>query len=273
MIQSACRTFLWTGRNEVSRRALIAWEKVILPKQDGGLNIGNLKVWNQAAICKLLWNIHQQKNRTWIRWIHGYYIKGRDVFEMSIPQQSSWVVKKILEAREYLEGRQHGMDNFLVQQFSIRKMYNALIGEVQRVPWAKMLCQNSAPAKCLIISWLLLHERLATCSYLLKLGVVVDPVCCFCEEQEESLDHMLAEWCGISRQAEKWEIENTFLMSQCTNNNVKQRLYRCVFSVVSYHLWRERNARRLQGKKTTEDIVVRQCQFVLAVCRQKDRRL
>lgn len=82
------------------------------------------------------------------------------------------------------------MDNFLVQKFSIRMMYNALIGEVQRVPWAKMICQNSAPAKCLIISWLLLHERLATYSYLLKIGVVVDQVYCFCEEREESLDHI-----------------------------------------------------------------------------------
>lgn len=86
VIQYACRTFLWTGKTEVSRRVLVAWEKVILPKQAGGLNIGNLNVWNQAAICKLLWNIHQQKNRTWIQWIHGYYIKGRDVFELSIPQ-------------------------------------------------------------------------------------------------------------------------------------------------------------------------------------------
>lgn len=53
IIQAACRTFLWTGQANVSRRALVAWEKV-MALSAGGLNIVNLKLWNQAAICKLL---------------------------------------------------------------------------------------------------------------------------------------------------------------------------------------------------------------------------
>lgn len=100
MVQSACRVFLWTGKAELSRRALIAWEKVMFPQQAGGLNIINLKLWNRAAVCKLLWSLN---NRIWIKWIHGYYIKHNDVYEMKIPMQSSWVIRKIIGAREHLK--------------------------------------------------------------------------------------------------------------------------------------------------------------------------
>lgn len=32
MVQTACRVFLWTGKAELSRRALATWEKVMLPQ-------------------------------------------------------------------------------------------------------------------------------------------------------------------------------------------------------------------------------------------------
>lgn len=32
IIQSACRSFLWTGKDGISKRALVAWEYLSLPK-------------------------------------------------------------------------------------------------------------------------------------------------------------------------------------------------------------------------------------------------
>lgn len=190
VLQAVCRTFLWTGRTTFSKRALIAWDKVILPKQAGGMGIGNLKMWNKAAICKLLWNVSLMKNRTWIQWIHGYYIRGRDCFSMEIPQQCSWVVRKILGAREYVQNTQEGKDLITGTCFSIKKMYHILLGDIEKVAWAKMICQNPAPAKCVFIAWLLLHGKLATCSYLEKMGITTDYNCCLCERTEENLDQL-----------------------------------------------------------------------------------
>nr|XP_009778828.1 PREDICTED: uncharacterized protein LOC104228121 [Nicotiana sylvestris] len=39
MIVTVCRTFLWTGKNDISRRALIAWDTICMPLSAGGLNI------------------------------------------------------------------------------------------------------------------------------------------------------------------------------------------------------------------------------------------
>lgn len=51
-VQFACRTFLWTGQTIASKRALVAWDTIMLPQQAGGLSITNLKLWNRAAVCK-----------------------------------------------------------------------------------------------------------------------------------------------------------------------------------------------------------------------------
>lgn len=58
LMQVACRNLLGA-----TKRALIAWDTVSLPKVDGGMNITDNSLWNQAAICKLMWNVHQKKHK------------------------------------------------------------------------------------------------------------------------------------------------------------------------------------------------------------------
>lgn len=138
LIQVACRTFLWKGKTDMSKRALVAWEKIVLPQSVGGLSIINLKLWNRAAICKHLWSLAQEKNRIWIKWVHGFYIKHQEIWDMKIPIQGSWVVKKILGMREHLKKSQNGKDWIQRPYFSIKELYATFVGNHQKVPWAKM---------------------------------------------------------------------------------------------------------------------------------------
>lgn len=170
--------------------------------------------------------------------------------------------------------------------FSISKVYRALLGKVPRVRWAKMTCQNPAPPKCVFSTWLLLHEKLPTCNYLQRIWIVVDPVCCFCGLEDETLDHLFldcamvrqiwegvaTQW-GIVRTTGKWSEENEFLITQCSTNSGMQRLYRCITSVVMFYVWKERNVRRMQGKKNEVEVVIQQSRFVIALCCRKDRKL
>lgn len=52
MIEALCRTYLWTSSVVRSRKALVSWEKLCLPKAAGGQNIINLSLWNTAASVK-----------------------------------------------------------------------------------------------------------------------------------------------------------------------------------------------------------------------------
>lgn len=117
---------------------------------------------------------------------------------MKVPMQSSWAVRKIIGAREHLKKLQNGKYWIQNATFSIKHLYNTFMGRPQKVPWAKMVCQNAAPPKCLFITWLVLHERLATCSHLQRIGVLVDYVCCLCRIVDETLDHLFFE-CDVGR--------------------------------------------------------------------------
>lgn len=83
----------------MTKKALMAWERVYQPESAGGLNILDIQAWNKAAIVKLLWNICSKKDKLWI---HCYYGKNRDFF-VDIPKQSSWIVQRILKSAKYAE--------------------------------------------------------------------------------------------------------------------------------------------------------------------------
>lgn len=102
LIESTCRTFLWTGQCHLSKRALVSWDKVCMPKSTGGLNVIDIYVWNKAAICKQLWVVAQKKDVMWVKWIHCYYLKHHSLETANVPSQACWEIRKVLNARSWL---------------------------------------------------------------------------------------------------------------------------------------------------------------------------
>ena len=47
LIEGLCRSYLWSGVGYVTKKALIAWDKVCCPKYEGGLGLINMKIWNR----------------------------------------------------------------------------------------------------------------------------------------------------------------------------------------------------------------------------------
>lgn len=98
-IEALCRSFLWSGIAEITRRAPIAWDKVCDTKNVGGLNLTSLLEWNSCNIAKLLWNICRKVDKLWVKWVHSYYIKDCEVMDVEIPADSSWILKAIMKSR------------------------------------------------------------------------------------------------------------------------------------------------------------------------------
>ncbi|XP_047270331.1 uncharacterized protein LOC107874342 [Capsicum annuum] len=102
MIEVVCRSFPWTGARQISKKALVSWEKICYTRADEGLNVINLKLWNKAAVMKQLWAIFLMKDSLWIKWVHYYYIKQRDLTDMELPKNASCMVRKILGCRDIM---------------------------------------------------------------------------------------------------------------------------------------------------------------------------
>ena len=73
LIESLCRSYLWSGTRHVTKKALIAWEQVCRPKSEGGMGLINMAIWNKAAVAKLCWDLANKEDKLWIKWIHAYY--------------------------------------------------------------------------------------------------------------------------------------------------------------------------------------------------------
>ena len=102
-IEGSFRVFLWTGQTNPSRRALVAWEKVCLPKVSRGWNVIALHTWNKVAVTKLLWALSFKTDKLWVKWVHNYYVKSGSIWNLEIPAQASWALKKIFGCRSIVD--------------------------------------------------------------------------------------------------------------------------------------------------------------------------
>ncbi|XP_021769724.1 uncharacterized protein LOC110733966 [Chenopodium quinoa] len=64
-IEARFRVFLWTGKCNPSKKALVSWFQVCLPKVSEGWNLISLYEWNLAAITKLLWDLAHKIDSLW----------------------------------------------------------------------------------------------------------------------------------------------------------------------------------------------------------------
>ena len=62
VIEGLCRR----GVDFVTKKALIAWEKVCCPKCEGGMGLINMKVWNRDAVAKIWLDLANKEDKLWI---------------------------------------------------------------------------------------------------------------------------------------------------------------------------------------------------------------
>ncbi|KAI3517218.1 hypothetical protein L1887_16430 [Cichorium endivia] len=67
------RNFLWGGDENNHKIKWVKWEKVVAPKDKGGLGLGSLKALNIALITKWWWRLRSEKTALWSRVIKGIH--------------------------------------------------------------------------------------------------------------------------------------------------------------------------------------------------------
>ncbi|GKB03880.1 RNA-directed DNA polymerase, eukaryota, reverse transcriptase zinc-binding domain protein [Tanacetum coccineum] len=60
------KDFLW-GQTDIKKgKAMVVWKQLCYPKDQGGLGLKDLGLWNEALMSKHLWNIASNKESLWI---------------------------------------------------------------------------------------------------------------------------------------------------------------------------------------------------------------
>ncbi|XP_060200123.1 uncharacterized protein LOC132628355 [Lycium barbarum] len=271
VIESLCRKFLWIGSVEPSKKALIAWETLCLPKSACGLNLLDIQTWNKAAISKMLWNLCMKKDKKWIQWVHSYYIKGGSVWETQA-KQASWIIRKILKANLTVAAAGYEEQDLIqMQQYSIKTMYLKLRGVYAKVHWRRLVCNNLGAPKWTFILYLAISRRLLTTDRLGKWGMIEDQKCPLYDDANETTDHLffgcsystdvwksLLIWQGISRSLMEWNEEIDWAVTNARGRAAGSILCRMILACGVYCIWAERNLRVFQTKTRPARDVIRQ---------------
>ncbi|GAA0148589.1 hypothetical protein LIER_36756 [Lithospermum erythrorhizon] len=85
-----CATFLWGGR-----QSRVAWKEIGCPKEEGGLGLMDLKIWNMA-----LWNIHADANTLWLKWVHSVYLRGQSIWDYNNRNRDSYLMKRLCDIKD-----------------------------------------------------------------------------------------------------------------------------------------------------------------------------
>ena len=87
-----CRSFLW-------RRPRVRWVDVCVPRNEGGLGLVDIGVWNRCFMLKYFWHIATRRESLWVRWVHHRYFAVADPFDWEPRRRDSPLIKAIIHAR------------------------------------------------------------------------------------------------------------------------------------------------------------------------------
>ncbi|XP_058776403.1 uncharacterized protein LOC131650721 [Vicia villosa] len=251
-IEAMCRSFLWKGNAEATRKAPVTWDSVCNPKRARGLNITSLKEWNIASMGKLFWNIQAKADKLWVKWVNTYYLKHADALDWQ-HKNCSWILANVFKCRDKIKMTAAWSTCMLTGSYKTASFYDEIRGDRGQVDWNFLLCKNFAKPRARFVLWLSLLGRLSTKDRLRKHGSDIDDKCVFCNK-EETLNHLFFE-CSDTRQTWSkvlcfigyhriplgWNQEMTWAIAETKRKGWRRDLLKIALTECVYGVWRQRN--------------------------------
>ncbi|XP_074292344.1 uncharacterized protein LOC141619212 [Silene latifolia] len=207
-IKAICRNYLWDSSPDYHRVPLVAWDKVTMTKQEGGLGIKKAEVWNIATVGKLVDWIYTKSDKLWIRWVHDVHLKDKDWHDYAPPNDATWVWKHICKVKEKLkDGFVDGSWISHPHGYSMRRGYDWLKPIQNPQPWQSVVWNTWNTPKHSLISWLMLQGGMNTKEKLHKIGYCTYDRCLLYDSMPETIDHLFSSCiysCKVKHLLENW---------------------------------------------------------------------
>ncbi|XP_074321716.1 uncharacterized protein LOC141658812 [Silene latifolia] len=253
-VDSICRNFLWGGKDSYLRAPNVSWDKCCTPKEEGGLGLTNIQLWNRALLAKYTAWLATKKDHLWVKWVNHVYMKGTAWHDYSPPLDCSWSWKKIVHVKDKF--KQGYVGNLWLNSdkpYTAAAGYNWIRHKTGKVPW-KFVCWNSLNVpKTSFIFWAAQQNRLLTLDRVLKMGMGHDTTCFICGLEPETHPHLF------------YKCVYSFWFSKNRATSPLQKLITGACYVgVTYAIWTVRNQARLIQQVTAPQRLINQvCSEVL----------
>lgn len=100
VVEQKFSRFLWNGKVDGVAKAKVSWKDLCVPKQEGGLGIKSLEVWNRASMMRHIWSLFARSDSIWVAWVKVNLLRGRSFWHVNIPQNCTWTWQKLLKMRD-----------------------------------------------------------------------------------------------------------------------------------------------------------------------------
>ncbi|XP_057246745.1 uncharacterized protein LOC130589491 [Beta vulgaris subsp. vulgaris] len=208
------------------------------------------------------------------------------VEDVTVTSNTSWLLRKILKARELIV-RIGGWETVSNQwKFSIKTAYKLLQANYDNVVWKRLVCNNQATPKSKFILWLALLNRLATAERVSKWSWELSPLCKLCGTDIENVQHLFFNcqysntvWCNVLRYLNlqpqgtaQQDMEMAIRKARSTKD--RSKLFVMMYTESVYSIWLQRNAKYFRDSDVNPNDLARNIILRVAViCSEKQKQM
>lgn len=132
---------------------MVAWNDIVLPKEEGGLGLRDFRTWNSTLLAKYIWDIHSRRDSLWIRWIDHVYLAQRSFWVVQPKKEMSALFRRLLVIRDGLITRTGSIDGAIdwLQgcttdgDMIVSRAYHSLRPKANPQPWFKTVWSALIP--------------------------------------------------------------------------------------------------------------------------------
>ena len=117
------RQYWWGVENRKKKMSWVAWERLTLPKSQGGIGFRDMRAYNQALLAKQAWRLLTNPESLCARLLRAKYYPNGNLVDTVFPSNSSAVWK----------GIEHGPE--LVKKGILWRVGNGASIRTWRDPW------------------------------------------------------------------------------------------------------------------------------------------
>lgn len=105
-------SFWWSNVEHKRKIHWMSWEKLCLPKEEGGMGFKDLECFNQALLARQVWRILYYENSLLAQVLKGKYFENEIVLQAKLGSKPSYAWRSLLYGRDLLlRGLKHSLGN------------------------------------------------------------------------------------------------------------------------------------------------------------------